>query len=350
MVMSMGERVKGKYLDISTIWEELSAALLRGGIDAATAEVRVNWARSFLNGSPSVPLADRSAGDIDRFLASLLEVRRFDARYQQHAADALRVLYREVLMVPWAVAKDWSPATSGPGRPVAAAQAAPRQHNGMLPDAQREAIGRLRTEIRTRHYSPRTEQAYQQWAVRYLAFERGRAGDAPRVVLVREFLEELATVGKVAASTQNQALNALAFFFEKAVGAPLGAIGDFVRAKRPTRIPVVLSRDEVARLLAAIPGVYRLMAQLLYGSGLRLMECVTLRVRDLDFERQQLVIREGKGMKDRVTVLSRNLQRPLQEHLGRVRTLHDLDLSRGYGATVLSPGLARRQPDRKSVV
>ena len=199
----------------------------------------------------------------------------------------------------------------------------------------------------TRHYSPRTEQAYVQWEVRFLAFARSRGGEALRTELVREFLEDLAMAGMVSASTQNQALNALVFFFEKAAGAPLGAIGEFARAKRPARIPVVLSRDEVGRLLGALSGDYRLMAQILYGSGLRLMECVSLRVKDLDFERRQIVVREGKGMKDRVTVLPRSLQGALEEHLARVRTMHDLDVSRGCGATCLPHGLASREPNTR---
>jgi integron integrase len=238
-------------------------------------------------------------------------------------------------MVPWADTEDWPAAKFEPGNGSAAGEAAPLQ---------RDVIERLRAEIRTRHYSRRTEQAYIQWAVRFLAFERKRESDATRTELVREFLEDLATAGMVAASTQNQALNALVFFFEKALGAPLGAIGEFVRAKGPKRIPVVLSRDEVPRLLAALDGVYRLMAQVLYGGGLRLMECVSLRVKDLDFARRQIVVREGKGMKDRVTVLPRCLEEPLREHLARVRDMHGFDVRRGYGATVLPPGLARRQP------
>ena len=348
MVERSQGQVKGKYLNISMIWEELTAELHRRGFDGPSTELHVNWAKSFWNESPGVLLRDRSSADVDRFLTSLRANPKIKPSYIGHAADALQILFREVLDAPWADAADWPMASrvSGPG--VVTAAAPPREFDsGVKPAECCEAIVRLQAEIRARHYSRRTEQAYLQWAVRFLAFERRRGSGASRTELVREFLEHLATVEMVAASTQNQALNALVFFFERAFGAPLGTIGEFARAKRPKPIPVILSKEEVARLLAAISGVYRLMAQILYGSGLRLMECVSLRVKDLDFERHQIVIREGKGMKDRVTVLPRCLQAPLREQLARVRALHELDVSRGYGATFLPPGLARRQPNAR---
>jgi integron integrase len=171
-----------------------------------------------------------------------------------------------------------------------------------------------------------------QWAARFLTFESERGAGRPRTTVVREFLEHLATVIRCSASTQNQALNALVFFFAQAVGVPLGAIGEFARARQPKRVPVVLSRDEVGRLLSALAGVVRLMARLLSGSGVRLMECVPRRVKDLDFERDQIVVRDGKGRQDRVTLLPQCLQQPLREHLARVRAQHEDDLARGYGA------------------
>ena len=344
---SQGE-VKGDYLSISKIWEEVREALHRNCIDGPGAEGHVNLLKRFFNVLPAVPLRDRSPADIDGFLSTLRAHPKTEPSQVGQASLALRILYQEVLKFPWAVAKDWPAAARGPGTFVVTDKVTLREDgSGVSPAECREVIARLQSEIRTRHYSHRTEQAYVQWAARFLSFERSRNGAAPRTELVREFLEHLAAVEMVAASTQNQALNALVFFFEKAVRAPLGTIGEFARAKRPKPIPVILSRDEVGRLFGALSGVYRLMAQILYGSGLRLMECVSLRVKDLDFERHQIVIREGKGMKDRVTVLPRCLQEPLREQLARVRTLHELDVSRGYGATFLPPGLALRQPNAR---
>jgi len=348
MVERAQGEVKGNYLSISKIWEEVGVALHRNCIDGPEAEGHINLLKSFFNVLPAVPLRDRSPADVDRFLSALRAHPKTEPSRVCQAALALRILYQEVLKSPWADAKDWPVATRVPGTVVITEEVTLREDGSRVTASKfHEVIVRLQTAIRTRHYSHRTEQAYVQWAVRFLEFERGRGSGVSRTALVREFLEHLATVGMVAASTQNQALNALVFFFENAVGAPLGPIGEFARARRPQRIPAILSRDEVARLLAALFGVYRLMAHILYGSGLRLMECVSLRVKDLDFERNQIVIREGKGMKDRVTVLPRCLQEPLQEQLARVRAMHELDVSRGYGAAFLPPGLARRQPNAR---
>jgi site-specific recombinase XerD len=178
-----------------------------------------------------------------------------------------------------------------------------------------EVLSRLRTEIRARHYSLHTEQAYEHWMRRFVTFHELKSPWELGPETVKEYLEYLAVERQVLASTQNQALNALVFLYEQVIGEPLGTIGEFTRAKRPRRLPVVLTREEVNRLLGALTGTYRLMAGLLYGSGLRLMECMRLRVKDVDFAHQQIVVRNGKGQKDRVTMLPYRFQQPLREHL-----------------------------------
>jgi integron integrase len=162
---------------------------------------------------------------------------------------------------------------------------------------------------------------------------------------VKAYLEYLALERKVAASTQNQALNALVFLYEHVIGEPIGTPGDFTRAKRPKRLPVVLTRAEVNRLLDALTGTYRLMAGLLYGSGLRLMECVRLRVKDVDFAHNQIMVRDGKGQKDRVTTLPQRFQPALQAHLARVQEQHETDLAQGFAAVYLWPALGRKYPN-----
>ena len=176
----------------------------------------------------------------------------------------------------------------------------------------------LRTACRLRHYSIRTEQAYSDWTRRYCRFHAGADG-APRhpaemgTAEVAAFLAHLATERGVAASTQNQALCALAFLYEAILGQPLGDLGEVPRAKRPRKLPVVLSRAEVERVLAQLEGRYRLVGALLYGSGLRLMEALRLRLKDVDFELRQVVVRDGKGAKDRVTPLPD----PIEDELRR---------------------------------
>jgi len=205
-------------------------------------------------------------------------------------------------------------------------------------------VGRLHRRLRVLHYSPRTEKAYAQWWQRFAAHcanvDEEQRGEAE----VRAFLELLAVERQVSASTQNQALNALVFVFKEILQRPLGDLGQVLRAERPRRLPVVLTRDEVRRVLAELSGTYQLMAWLIYGSGLRLSECLSLRVKDIDFEYRQITVRDGKGEKDRVTVLPRPLEAPLQAHLQRVKSLHDADLASGHGDVFLPYALAEKHP------
>jgi site-specific recombinase XerD len=169
----------------------------------------------------------------------------------------------------------------------------------------------LQRQLRLRHYSLRTEEAYVGWTKRFIRFHSGRHPREMGAPEVRMFLEHLAVEGNVSASTQNQALSALLFLFAHVLERSLGEVGEFTPARRPKKLPVVLAREEVARLLTAMEGTNRLIAQILYGCGLRLLEGLRLRVKDVDFERGQITVREGKGFKNRVTVLwvKRNVQR-----------------------------------------
>jgi len=205
-------------------------------------------------------------------------------------------------------------------------------------------LDRVRQAIRLRHYSRRTEQAYIGWIRRFIVFHGKRH---PRELGEREvtaFLSRLAT-GGVSASTQNQALSAILFLYEVVVGKRLPWMNDIVRAQRPARLPVVLSREEVTLLLSQLRGPVWLMASLMYGAGLRLLECAELRVKDLNFDRRELTIRDGKGGKDRVTMLPAALKVPLRDHLARVKTQHDSDLTLGRGSVALPGTLRAKYPN-----
>ncbi|NOX24516.1 MAG: integron integrase [Deltaproteobacteria bacterium] len=206
-----------------------------------------------------------------------------------------------------------------------------------------ELLQKLRVTLRTRYYSIRTEQAYESWALRFLTYCENMNLPDSGPSHVREYLDFLATERMLAASTQNQALNALVFFFDKALETPVGDIGNFSRAKRPRRLPVVLTVDEVNKLLAAMTGTTALMAGFLYGSGLRLMECLRLRVKDVDFARHQIVVL-GKGNKFRVTVLPDRFVSALKKHLTKVKKRHHEDLRQGHGEVFIDPALARKYP------
>jgi integron integrase len=199
--------------------------------------------------------------------------------------------------------------------------------------------------LRVRHYSRRTEEAYIHWIRRFIEFQQHvhprQLGEGD----VNRFLTHLAVKEHVAASTQNQALSAILFFYEHVLEQPLNRIEGVVRARRPKRLPVVLTVDEVSRVVVHLTGDKWLIAMLLYGGGLRLLEALRLRVKDLDFERGEITLREGKGDKDRVTTMPRAVVRPLQEHLRRVQVLHQQDLADGYGRVELPHALARKYPN-----
>ena len=196
--------------------------------------------------------------------------------------------------------------------------------------------------IRIKHYSRRTEQAYLGWAKRFILANNKRHPREMGGSEVEAFLSDLAVRGNVAAGTQNQALSAILFLYREVLSIDLPWMDGVVRAKRPQRVPTVLSRQEVTTLLALMEGRSGLVASLLYGTGMRLMECLRLRVKDVDFARNEITVREGKGGKDRRTMLPRSLAEHLQQEITRARVLHAVDLSAGFGEVWLPNALARK--------
>ncbi|MCU0638244.1 MAG: integron integrase [Candidatus Krumholzibacteria bacterium] len=199
--------------------------------------------------------------------------------------------------------------------------------------------------IQARHYSRRTEKTYVAWIRRYILFHGKKHPLVMGEKEITAFLSHLATKGQVSASTQNQALNAILFLYREVLRKDLDWLDDVVRAKKPVRLPVVLTQSEVHAVLGQLHGVTWLMASILYGSGLRLLECARLRIKDVDFVRGEITVRNGKGQKDRMTLLPASLKRPLAEHISRVRIQHDADLRKGYGAVALPDALARKYPN-----
>jgi len=206
-------------------------------------------------------------------------------------------------------------------------------------------LDRVRQALRARHMSRRTEEAYVAWIRRYIFFHDKRHPAEMGAPEVTKFLTSLAVDGHVAASTQNQALSGLLFLYRDVLEIDLPWLDDIVRAKRPERLPVVLTRDEVRAMLQRLDGVPRLMACLLYGAGLRVLECCRLRVQDVDFASNQIVVRGGKGDKDRVTMLPAVTKADLAQHLRAVRAQHQSDLAAGTGWVELPTALARKYPN-----
>ncbi len=209
---------------------------------------------------------------------------------------------------------------------------------------QPKLLEQVRGKIRLKHYSIRTEQAYVDWIKRYiLHFYKVHPKDLGAAE-VEQFLTHLAVVGKVAASTQNQAKSALLFLYKEVLQLELPWLDKVQQAKTPKRLPVVLSQVEVQKILANLDGTHHLIVSLLYGTGMRILEALRLRVKDIDFNRKEILIRDGKGFKDRVTMLPMSLIKPLQAHLARVEALHKKDLADGFGSVYLPNALAKKHP------
>lgn len=205
-------------------------------------------------------------------------------------------------------------------------------------------LDQVRIAIRRRHYSYRTEQAYVHWIKRFIHFHGLRHPRDLGEPEVTAFLNSLVAGRGLAAATQNQALSSLLFLYKEVLERPLDWLDGLARSKRPARVPTVLTAAEVQRLLTGLEGGKWLMASLLYGAGLRLRECLKLRVKDVDFDYRQIIVRDGKGGKDRVTMLPTAVIEPLKAHLVRVKALHERDLAGGYGDVELPDGIARKYP------
>jgi integron integrase len=282
--------------------------------------------------------------DVEGFLSRL--AREGKKRWQfEQAAEAIRILHQKVRPVswatPWAISLPVEVATDGDVE---------RTFEGRSDEGEPEGrfagfINEIRIVLRSQHYAVRTEDTYLEWVKRYLVFTRPKGRDDLNRASVEDFLSYLAVVRKVTANTQNQALNALVFVFREVLKRDLGELGSVSRAGERRRLPVVLTKSEIRRLLDQLEPPHALMARMMYGTGLRLMECVRLRVKDLDFEALQVVVRGGKGDKDRITTLPVSLVEPLREHLVEVKRIHELDLRNGLGRTYMPEALERKWPN-----
>ena len=221
----------------------------------------------------------------------------------------------------------------------------PRPSGYQTPPNPPKLLDQVRTVLRRQHYSSRTEETYTQWISRFIRFHKMRHPQEMDTPEIEAFLNHLAVNERVSASTQNQAFSAILFLYKNILNKPPSTPINALRAKTSLRLPTILSQTETQALLNALSGSHQLIARLLYGSGLRLMEGLRLRVKDVDFEQHQIIVRAGKGDKDRVTVLPDTLQQPLQQHLQGVKALHQKDLASGHGAVYLPYALERKYPN-----
>jgi integron integrase len=206
-------------------------------------------------------------------------------------------------------------------------------------------LDRLSEALRSRHYSRRTEQSYCQWVKRFIFFHNKRHPAEMAEPEINAYLTHLAVKEKVSASTQNQALSALLFLYRHVLDREIGDLGEVIRARKPRHLPAVMTREEVKGVLGHLKGDKWLMGSLMYGAGLRLMECLRLRVQDVDFARNEILVRDGKGAKDRITMLPQSLAVPLRDHLQKVKTIHEKDLGAGWGHVQMPYALDRKYPN-----
>ncbi len=308
--------------------ERLDGALAGERLDEKTVFWRRKWVKWFL----------RWSAPEDYRRATPAVVARFIERYRQRGKEAWQLTQGLEAVVFFlqrvtgmkeitedAVRQAWS-------------------QRGPEPESRAEWVARTKAGLRLKHYAIRTEGVYLDWLERFLDFFPGREVAALGAAEVKQFLEHLAIDRKVSASTQNQAFNALRFAFTQVLERDLGDLADTARAEHRRKLPVVLTRDEVHRMLDCLEGEQRLIAKLLYGAGLRLLECLRLRVQDVDFGYGQIVVRDGKGGKDRIVPLPHSARRELQEQLARVQAQHRADVELGGGRVDLPGGLAEKYP------
>jgi integron integrase len=367
------ETVKVNENGTARMWQLFHNKLTQLGVDPKSIGWLVKWGEGFAK-SMKGPLASRSASDVLCYLEKLARNNNIKDWQLKQAVQALQHLYQDYLDTDWARKWQWDKAVTH----VLALQARRGEINAnqnqlapnkvtVIPECQlpledapattfldqcnnpaakaesAELLAKLRLEIRKRHYSLRTEQAYEGWTLRFLSFCRAISVAVPAEAEVKAYLDYLVEKRQVSASTQSQALNALAFLFKTTMDTPLGDIGAFTRSRRPRKLPEVLSVAEIEPLLAEMKGSTALMAGLLYGSGLRLMECLRLRIKDIDFEYGEIKV-WGKGGKHRATVLPERYEKDLRQHLRLVKELHESDLAAGFGQVHMDPALSRKYP------
>ena len=329
----------------------------------------VRRAEEYIKAHSSLRLTQHSPYQVEAFLQDLGRNNRISDWQFKQAVEAIRILFVDMVKPSWANSFQWDfwkeSATQLPHSHATIARDSSRFHEekkdtkneGRLSTSEDgvvkkvaetypDVFNRLTTEIRVKQYSIRTEHAYQAWIARFIVFHSMVDPATLKGEAVGAFLEYLVVKRGVASSTQSQALCAIVFLYKHVLKIDIGSFGDFAHSKKPRRLPVVLSREEMQVLLSKIESApYQLMANLLYGSGLRLMECVRLRIFDVDFSYHQIIVRDGKGNKDRVVPLPQRLTQSLREQIQFVAQLHQDDLKNGYGEVYLPHALARKYPN-----
>ena len=317
------------------LWRGFEDTLNKLTIPEKKIKFLVMWVKrfnSFLNG---VPINEANPLMVEAFLNNLKSDSRVQEWQVTQAREAVDILFREHLKINLYAAGF---------RKLETFKDSIKDEEKLL-NTHSRLFKRLETELRIRRYSIRTEQAYLAWIQRFISFCGLRDPAVLEASNIKKYLEFLAEERNVSASTQNQALNAIVFLYTRVLNKDPGDFSDFVRAKRPVHTPAVLSANEISRLLDKLDGVYGLMACLLWGSGLRVMECVRLRIQDVDFENRRIIVRDGKGAKDRITMLPERFSLPLKEQIKKARNLFAEDRKHGTAGVYIWPSIESKYPN-----
>ena len=350
---------------IAPFWDTFITKSKSYGVTQQAVRWHVRHAERYINAHENLRLAEHTPQQIDSYLNTMSRMPQVkDWQYKQ-IIKSLQIIFVEIVQSPWARSYPWQDrvldATSlqpdhdtlaregGLTREKNPSSITSGDSNSLFEKVRSlfpHHFERLAIEIRMRQYSIRTEKSYREWLARYIAFNNMQDPANLEPGLIARYLEHLVVNRNVASSTQSQALSALVFFYKQVLSSEIGDIGEFRHSKKPQKLPVVLTRNEVQSLLQVIESPERqLMANLLYGCGMRLMECVRLRVLDVDFGYQQILVRNAKGGKDRVVPLPNKLIEPLRDQIDKIRGIHQEDLSKGFGSVFLPEALARKHPN-----
>lgn len=357
-----GSKASAKYKAAAVFWQKFRTAVINLGIPENKAQWYEHWARQFSLSIPKIPLENRTPEHINVFLRNLESKQNIEEWQFKQAVESLKILYHDVFKFEWADAlpeQHEIPRTIKTPKESSEILTEPPQtaekKKTPLPDELKAIISKskkekdiytkIRDEMRVMRYSSRTEKLYVNWVRRFLAFHENKTGSGLTQNSVNEYLEYLAREKDISPSTQHQALNALAFFYEQVLNEPFDAVGSFTRVKQQKKPPQILPVDEAGRLLNELTGTTALVAGLLYRSGLRLMECLRLRVQDIDFEREEITTRDSSGKKKQAVALPEQYKTLLQEHFAIIRQQHEQDLEQGVGEVYIWPALARKNPD-----
>jgi len=349
---------------IARFWEKYIRKLECCNIKSSALRWHVKHAERYIKMNEAVRLTQHTQQHVEDYLKQQSQNPRIQDWQHQQIIRSLRVLFKDLLELDWAKSFPWDEriheakglsvehatiAREGIGNIKKQLQNKVYNSKSLLAKVIKQYpkhIERTIIEIRMRQYSIRTEKSYTEWLARFINFNDMKDPATISPSCIGRYLEHLVVNRNVSSSTQSQALNALVFFYKQVLGKEIEDVGVFRHSKKPRKLPVVLSREEVSRLFASIKNKQRnLMASLLYGCGMRLMECVRLRVLDVDFAYQQILVRNTKGGKDRVVPLPTNLIEALQDQINQVKKIHTEDLDKGFGSVFLPHALARKYPN-----